>query len=146
VRLLGQILNRVSEPIEEVTDHAGQRAKRLALQRSTVGRWVFGRPDRRVSVEDLDITVGGRTRAALVYRPTAAGSGPRPVVVNFHGGGWVQGNTEQSGWLASRVAARTGAVVISPSYRLAPEHPYPAAVDDAWESVRWIVGHADRLG
>lgn len=146
VRLLGQILNRITQPIEEVTDHPGQRAKRLALQRSALGAWVFGRPDRRVRVEDLDVTLAGRTLPALVYRPTATDQGPRPVVINFHGGGWVQGNTEQSGWLASRVAARTGAVVISPSYRLAPEHPYPAAADDAWESLRWIVDHAERLG
>lgn len=146
VRLLGQLLNRVTQPIEDVTDHAAHRAKRLALQRSVIGGWVFGRPDRRVTVEELDVTPAGRTLPALVYRPPAAGDAPRPLVVNFHGGGWVQGNTEQSGWLASRVAARTGAVVISPSYRLAPEHPFPAAVDDAWDALRWIVDHADALG
>ncbi|MFD1859828.1 alpha/beta hydrolase [Aeromicrobium camelliae] len=146
VRLLGLVLNRVTQPIEEVTDHAAQRAKRLALQRSVVGRWVFGRPDRRVTVEELDVTLPGRTLPALVYRPKAAGTGPRPVVVNYHGGGWVQGNTEQSGWLASRVAARTGAVVISPSYRFAPEHPFPAAADDAWETLRWIIDRAARIG
>ncbi|RLV56687.1 alpha/beta hydrolase [Aeromicrobium phragmitis] len=146
VRLLGQILNRVTQPIEEVTDHAANRAKRLAVQRSAVGQRVFGRPDRRVTVEELDVTLPGRTLPALVYRPPAVGDGPRPLVVNYHGGGWVQGNTEQSGWLASRVAARTGAVVVSPSYRFAPEHPFPAAVDDAWETLRWLVGHATALG
>ncbi len=69
-----------------------------------------------------------------------------PCVLNFHGGGWVQGNPEQSGWLASRIAVRNHVVVISPSYRLAPEEPFPAGVEDCWAALTWIVEHADELG
>jgi acetyl esterase len=58
----------------------------------------------------------------------------------------VQGNPEQSAWLASRVAARNNAVVVSPSYRLAPDDPFPAGVHDCWDAVRWVVDHADELG
>lgn len=144
-RLLAEVLKRSSVQIEEVTDFAAHRKARADLQKSALGRRVFGTADRKARLEELEIALPGRTLRAVVYRPPAAG-GLRPAVINFHGGGWVQGNPGQSGWLASRIAVRTGAVVISPAYRLAPEHPFPAGVDDAWGSVQWIVEHAERLG
>ncbi len=144
-RAFAALLKRLATPVEEATDLAALRAERLKLMNSPAGKVVFGRPDRRARVEEIEIGLKGRTLRALVHRPTGVG-GARPAVVNFHGGGWVQGSPEQSEWLASRVAAGTGAVVISPSYRLAPEYPFPAAVDDTWEALAWIVHHADRLG
>ena len=79
-----------------------------------------------------DVTV---TAAALGGVPTAEitidGIEPRHVVLYFHGGVYVLGDAVQAAGLASQVGARTGAKVISVDYRLAPEHPYPAAVDDA---------------
>ncbi len=143
-RAFAAALKRLSTPVEEATDHAALRAQRDRLMKSPAGRLVFGRTSRRVRTEEIEIPLKGRTLRALVHRPFGVG-GARPVVVNFHGGGWVQGSPEQSAWAASHVAAGTGAVVISPSYRLAPEHPYPAAVDDTWEALGWIVDHADRL-
>ena len=75
------------------------------------------------------------TAAALGGVPTAEitvdGIEPRHVVVYFHGGVYVLGDAFQAAGLASQVGRRTGAKVISVDYRLAPEHPYPAAVDDA---------------
>jgi epsilon-lactone hydrolase len=75
------------------------------------------------------------TAAALGGVPTAEitidGIEPRHVVLYFHGGVYVIGDAFQAAGLASQVGARTGAKVISVDYRLAPEHPYPAAVDDA---------------
>jgi monoterpene epsilon-lactone hydrolase len=79
-----------------------------------------------------DVTV---TAAALGGIPTAEitidGTVPRHVVLYFHGGVYVLGGAAQSAGLASQIGRRTGAKVISVDYRLAPEHPYPAAVDDA---------------
>ena len=79
-----------------------------------------------------DVTV---TAAALGGVPTAEitidGTGPRHVVLYFHGGVYVLGDAFQAAGLASQVGRRTGAKVISVDYRLAPEHPYPAAVNDA---------------
>src|SRR5689334_10441017 len=79
-----------------------------------------------------DVTV---TAAALGGVPTAEitidGIEPRHVVLYFHGGVYVLGDAFQAAGLASQVGRRTGAKVISVDYRLAPEHPYPAAVDDA---------------
>jgi acetyl esterase len=141
-RVFAALLRMTETGIEDVVDFPERRAKRARLQRSLVGGFVFGRTDQRAAVNE--ITVGNGSRA-LVHRPTGA-IAPLPCVLNFHGGGWVQGNPEQSGWLASRVAVRNHAVVISPSYRLAPEEPFPAGVEDCWATLAWIVEHAEALG
>lgn len=79
-----------------------------------------------------------------IYRPD--GDGPKPVVLFFHGGGWVVGDLDSYDGTAREHAVGTGAVVVSVDYRLAPEHPYPAAVDDVWAVTRWVAEHADELG
>lgn len=71
---------------------------------------------------------------ALVIRPPAA---PAGVLVYFHGGGWVLGSADEFEALGRELACRTGCVVVLPDYRLAPEHRFPAAVDDAWSAVVW---------
>ncbi|GGO10355.1 esterase/lipase [Microbispora rosea subsp. aerata] len=70
-----------------------------------------------------------------IYRPEP-GEHPLPALVYFHGGGWVFGSVERNDALARDLAHRTGAVVVSVDYRLAPEHPFPAAADDAFGVVR----------
>src|SRR5207244_9033098 len=70
---------------------------------------------------------------------TVDGIEPRHVVLYFHGGVYVIGDAFQAAGLASQVGARTGAKVISVDYRLAPEHPYPAAVDDALAAYRALL-------
>ncbi|MEO3868136.1 alpha/beta hydrolase [Nonomuraea sp. B12E4] len=70
-----------------------------------------------------------------IYRADP-GDGRLPVVVYFHGGGWVYGSVKRADALARDLAIRTGAVVVSVGYRLAPEDPFPAAADDAWTVVR----------
>jgi acetyl esterase len=72
-----------------------------------------------------------------IYRADR-GDGPLPVLVYFHGGGWVFGSVKRNDALGRDLAIRTGAVVVSADYRLAPEHPFPAAADDAWTVVRDI--------
>ncbi|MCU1614101.1 MAG: alpha/beta hydrolase, partial [Frankiales bacterium] len=79
-----------------------------------------------------DVTVTAAALGAVpVAEITVAGTGPRHVVLYFHGGVYVLGDAFQAAGLASEVGRRTRATVISVDYRLAPEHPYPAAVDDA---------------
>jgi len=82
-----------------------------------------------------------------VYRPVGVPDSTRlPVLVFFHGGGWVIGNIESHDVACRQVTAEAGISVISVDYRLAPEHKFPAPVDDAWAATRWIVAHADELG
>jgi len=79
-----------------------------------------------------------------VYRP--AGDAPKPVVVYFHGGGWVLGSLETHDGTCRRLADGADAVVVSVDYRMGPEHRFPAAVDDSFAALRWIVEHAPELG
>jgi acetyl esterase len=82
-----------------------------------------------------------------VYRPRGAPpTAPLPALVYFHGGGWVIGDLETHDVLCRQLAAGAGVGVVAVDYRLAPEHKFPAAVDDAWAATRWIVAHAAGLG
>jgi acetyl esterase/lipase len=81
-----------------------------------------------------------------VYRPTGAGAGARPLIVNFHGGGFVFGDLRLGDWMCSSVAVTVGAVVVSVDYRLAPAHRFPAAVDDCYAALVWAAGNAAGLG
>src|SRR5438309_1285639 len=82
-----------------------------------------------------------------VYRPAGVPDSTRlPVHVFFHGGGWVIGDIETHDVVCRQLTAEAGVSVISVDYRLAPEHKFPAAVNDAWAATRWIVAHAAELG
>ena len=86
-----------------------------------------------------DIRIPGPAGAIPARVYDAAGDGrTRPVVAYFHGGGWVQGDLETHHGLCARIAQRSGAVVVAVDYRLAPEHPFPAAVDDCFAAYRWL--------
>jgi acetyl esterase len=79
-----------------------------------------------------------------VYTPE--GEPPFPIVVWFHGGGWVVGTLDTYDPLCRALAAAVPAVVVSVDYRLAPEHPYPAAVEDAYAATAWASRNAAALG
>lgn len=72
--------------------------------------------------------------------------GVKPVVVFFHGGGFVAGSVDTHDGTARLHAVGADAVVVSVDYRLAPEHPYPAAVQDSWAALQWVFAHAGDLG
>ncbi|MFF5702646.1 alpha/beta hydrolase [Streptomyces sp. NPDC012794] len=90
-----------------------------------------------------DTTAGGVP--VRVYDP-APGAAGRPLVVYFHGGGWVMCGPDTHDALCRALAAASGAVVVSTGYRLAPEHPWPAAADDALTALLWARAEALRLG
>jgi acetyl esterase/lipase len=81
----------------------------------------------------------------LYWPPEPLGPKP-PVVMFFHGGGWVVGDLETYDNAGRQHAVGTGALVVSVDYRLAPEHPYPAAVEDVWTATQWVAEHAAELG
>lgn len=78
-----------------------------------------------------------------IYHP--AGSGPFPILMYFHGGGWVVGTLDGYDDLCRSLCHRAGAVVVSVDYRLAPEHKYPAAAEDCYAATAWAAGHADEI-
>ena len=81
-----------------------------------------------------------------LYAPANATSQPLPGFIFFHGGGMVSGSIETHDLLASALAQMTGCRLVSVDYRLAPEHKFPAAVEDAMAAVRWVSGEAASLG
>ncbi|WP_141782726.1 alpha/beta hydrolase [Nocardioides albertanoniae] len=118
------------------------RRRRAALLANRCLTWVFGAEDPEVVVREAWV---GDLRIEVHASRSWAGSS-RPLVLAFHGGGWCWGSPEQSRWMIGQIAARTGAVMVAPAYRLAPEHPYPAAVEDCWAALRWAVANAADLG
>jgi acetyl esterase len=127
-------------PIHEGTPDAG-RAQYLQLTHGA------RTPDQVVPVagtEDRTVPGASGDLAARVYRPE--GEGPFPTVVFFHGGGWVIGDLDTHDNMARHICRTSGAVVVAVDYRLAPEHPFPAAADDAVAAARWVAGHLGEFG
>jgi acetyl esterase len=101
--------------------------------------------DEVASVKDQTIPGGVPIR---IYEPaTRAGPAnePAPGVLYFHGGGWVLCDLDSHDGMCRRVANELGAVVVSVDYRLAPEHKFPAAIDDGYTALAWLAAHADEL-
>ena len=80
----------------------------------------------------------------LVYMPETPK--PCPVMIQFHGGGFVLGAAEDSHYHNQLISSKSGIAVIAVDYRLAPEYPYPAAIEDGYSVVNWLVSHADEIG
>lgn len=99
------------------------------------------------SVVDRAIPGPGGDLPIRIYSPNGKVFGaPGPVMVFFHGGGWVIGSVEDHDRMARRLADDIGCVVVSVEYRLAPEHKYPAAADDCYAATAWVSSHAAELG
>ncbi|HEV7495410.1 alpha/beta hydrolase [Baekduia sp.] len=134
--LLGKLAEIGRDPMSDAQPVAEQR-RRLAL----TARPMAIRPKLPLTVSDLR---AGEIPVRL-YAPHAAPT-PGPLLVYFHGGGWVQGSVETHDASCRLLAHLSGVRVLSVDYRLAPEHPYPAAVEDAVAAYAWAADHADRLG
>jgi acetyl esterase/lipase len=118
-----------------------------------VTNWLFGTVAPGVGVTDRTVPGPAGDLKVRVYQPPAAtasaGAGApagRPLVIYFHGGGFVFGGLDMGNWICGRVAASVGAVVVSVDYRLAPSHVFPAAVEDAYAALVWAAGNAAELG
>lgn len=97
----------------------------------------------QVVARDISIPDADRQIAARTYHPDR--HGPLPVIVHFHGGGWVVGSLETHDPFCRYLCELAEAVIVSVDYRLAPEHKFPAAVIDAEAATRWVLEHAAEL-
>jgi len=123
--------------------HAGVAAERALLRRQAlIGG---GLPEPVASVRDLDVDgAEGPLRARFYATPERGG--PHPLLVFFHGGGFVLGDLDSHDSVCRLLCVHSGVDVLSVAYRLAPEHPFPAAPDDARAAFAWAVANAAELG
>ena len=106
----------------------------------------LGRPPRVERVRDLKIPGPGGELAIRAITPDGAGAEPLPVVAYYHGGGWVAGDLDSHEGVCRALANEAGAIVVSVDYRLAPEHPFPAAAEDAHAAAVWLASNAAEIG
>jgi acetyl esterase len=135
--------------LEAIAEQGGPRLESLppveARQLAIEGlKPVAGEMEDVASIEDLRIAGPGGEIRLRVYTPH--GSTPGPAMVYFHGGGWVVCDLDTHAVMCSAIARRAGAVVAAVDYRLAPEHKFPAAVEDCYAATRWVAENAARLG
>jgi acetyl esterase len=97
------------------------------------------------SIEDRAVPVRWGTLPCRVYRPRDAGERP-PAVAFFHGGGFIAGDLDSHDGLCRELATASRAMLLSVDYRLAPEHPFPAGLEDAYDATAWLAGAATDLG
>lgn len=142
-----EVAARMSAAFASISAGTGNAAEvRASLKASR-------KPPKPVAVERVEHRCipgpdGSATLPVRIYHPADAQPGPAglPVLVYFHGGGFVLCDLDSHDSCCRRLANGVGAVVVSVDYRLAPEFPFPAAVDDAWAAVDWVAAHFGELG
>jgi acetyl esterase/lipase len=102
-------------------------------------------PRADVAVEDRSIFLLGGSVGLRIYRPRRQ-VGACGVVLYCHGGGFVLGDLDAYDSVCRTICFESGSIVVSVDYRLAPEHPFPAAVEDCLAALTWVAGHAEELG
>ena len=132
---LNQFQNQLSTTYDQLDPFELRRQEDAVMTR-------FQHKERVHNVEDRDILLPGRTIPIRIYQSSGA---PAPALVYYHGGGYVTGNIETHDAICRTLANEAGCTVISVGYRLAPEHKFPIPVEDAYEALVWIEGHASEL-
>lgn len=156
IRLLDAAMARAGMRISDARDVADVQRLRARRERTdqlpVVGGLVrrasqslFGRPRADVTTEERTLPGPAGDLRFRLYRPATV-RGQAPLLVHLHGGGWVLGDLDGADWLCSTVAADADVLVASVDYRLAPEHPAPAAVDDTLAAVGWLAEHGASFG
>jgi acetyl esterase len=123
-----------------------ERAQVTAIPDGGPATFFLGRPRKDVEIRSDVLQARHGDLPVRIYTPKAWSRESRPVVVNFHGGGFALGSARQCDWICSIVAADVDAVVVSVDYRLAPAHKFPAAVEDCYDALLWTAAHSAELG
>src|SRR5215207_6871848 len=134
--LLDQMAAAGGPPFESLTP---AQARALIAQMQELA----GPPEPVAKVEDSMIPTPDGPVAVRIYTPE--GDGPFPVLIYFHGGGWVIGSIDTVDSPCRTLANAAGCVIVSIDYRLAPEHKFPAAPEDCYVATRWVVENAAGL-
>ena len=147
VRLLDRLMKASpSASIARMTAEQLERAQRAEIPDGGLASLFLGRRQKGVEVRTASFPARHGELPLRIYVPQAWSRTPRPVVLNFHGGGFVLGSARQCDWSCSIVAKELDAVVVSVDYRLAPTHRFPAGVEDCYDALQWTAAHAADLG
>src|SRR6266852_2002424 len=125
------------KPVEDSTPDEA----RESMRSRTAGLGPF---DEVAAVADHRVPVAGGEITVRLYSP--GGAGPHPVLVFYHGGGWVIGDLDTHDGICRSLTNAVGCAVASVDYRLAPEFKYPIAAEDSFAALRWVVANATKLG
>jgi acetyl esterase len=144
---LGTRIIRDDRDWEAFTDDQviAERERGIRAASSRAARIAMGVPDRRARIEECAIELPGRRLTLRVHRPKNADE-KLPLVLSFHGGGFIVGTAAQNDWLSSHLAVHCPAVVVGVEFRLAPEHPLPAPIDDGYDTLVRLVEDAGSWG
>ena len=144
-----------ADRIDPQAKAALERQNRFSLPHSRRGLKLFRYVTRAMMwVENRNPPKVGRTADGTIPGPAGdldarlylpEGEGPSPTIVFFHGGGYVLGSIATHDWLCRQLTRESGCAVLSVEYRLAPEHPFPAAVEDASAAVEWAAANPDSI-
>lgn len=93
-----------------------------------------------------DIAIDGPGGEVPLRFYSPEGDGPHPLLVYYHGGGWVLGTLDTHDSICRELTNAANCITVSVGYRLAPEHPFPAAVEDAYAALRWVADHGSNFG
>jgi len=138
-RALLEMMDAQGAPPLETQDPVEARSARLEPM-----KLLGGEPDALARVENLFSPGPAGDIPLRLYATDHVGL--RPALVYFHGGGFVFGNLDTHDAVCRAIAKASGAVVVAVDYRLAPEHKFPAAVDDSYAATKWVAANAERLG
>ncbi len=140
-RLLAAVPVELRSPILPLT---ARSLSERSLWMGRLGMRVGTKPGRGVTMTERYLDSQPVVRV-LITTPTGADK-RRPAVLHLHGGGMVVGSPQFEAFESGRLARELDAVVVAPDYRLAPEHPFPAALDDCMATLRWMRDNAAELG
>ncbi|TVY59632.1 AB hydrolase superfamily protein B1A11.02 [Lachnellula suecica] len=135
------------KPPELTEPHTTRRENRTSILKAKWSLRYIPGPISPVTEHDLKIPVRDGSEIIIrVYTPVAKKDGGSPLIVMYHEGGWGMGDLSDEEVNCRLFARDLGAVCVNVEYRLAPEHPFPTRINDAWDSLQWCAKHASELG
>ncbi len=138
-----QILNHL-ESIQPFNPQDSLDGARKFLE--TMSLQLSGKKESVTMIEDLHILQENHQIPIRIYRPKGRDVQQSPAIIYIHGGWFIAGGYETHDAVVRKLANKTGAVVIFIDYRLAPEHPFPAGLNDCIDGVKWVFENAESLG
>lgn len=143
-RLMLWMIAPFRERSEGPLSEKGIRKGRKPVPKFFLSTWVLGKQAKLLSVKDQLIPVRDAEIRVRIYRPSMEKN--LPLIMNYHGGGWVVGTLQNNDYYCSVLAKEVNALVISVDYRLAPDFKFPTGLYDCFDALQWAVANAEMLG